>query len=479
MFVHGPFALTLFLSMLSMLPAGVALAGTRWQHVSVEGRKVGHVEITRTALPDGVLETKKLEMWLGKTDRRVRFILRVETESGTNGAFRRLSRELTTPEGHSQTSARVVGADLEIVAGEGRSRTTRRLEGAAHELRSLEFARAWLADVGAGGTPAALRFRSWDPVSARVVEVEMRGVAREGANVERRLRDALGSSVTHLRADARGNVVREIVGVGAFEFVVEDATKGEARAANAVFDHIAPLLQPAPYRIPARDMRAKIRYAFDNHGIAATIPTGAGQRTWADGRTTWIQVCASCDADAAPLDSPERARALAPSQWLQSSHPSIVNRARRVAAGSADARVKMRRLTTFVRGHMSTKIGMLGYGSALEALETRRGDCTEFAVLLAALGRAIDVPTRVVVGRVYARRFEGSRHVFVPHAWVQAWTGTGWESFDAAIGTFDSTHLAFAVSYDGNAADLLAGTELARKLTMTGAARVVPRRPAR
>jgi hypothetical protein len=35
------------------------------------------------------------------------------------------------------------------------------------------------------------------------------------------------------------------------------------------------------------------------------------------------------------------------------------------------------------------------------------------------------------------------------------------------------------VSYDGDAADLLAGTELARKLTMTGAARVVPRRPAR
>ena len=65
---------------------------------------------------------------------------------------------------------------------------------------------------------------------------------------------------------------------------------------------------------------------------------------------------------------------------------------------------------------------------------------------------------------VYARHFEGHRHVFVPHAWVQAWTGTGWESFDAAIGSFDSTHLAFAVSYDGNPANHYAGIELVARV---------------
>jgi hypothetical protein len=135
----------------------------------------------------------------------------------------------------------------------------------------------------------------------------------------------------------------------------------------------------------------------------------------------------------------------------------------------------MARLTEFVRGHMSAtaKIDMLGYGSAFEAWKSRRGDCTEYAVLLAAMGRAAGVPTRVVSGLVYARRFEGQRHVFVPHAWVHAWTGNGWESFDAAIGTFDSTHLAFAVSYDGNPAQLFSGIHLAHELKLRSAARVV------
>ena len=135
----------------------------------------------------------------------------------------------------------------------------------------------------------------------------------------------------------------------------------------------------------------------------------------------------------------------------------------------------MRRLADFVRHHMGTQIDMLGYGTALQALRTRRGDCTEFAVLLAALGRASGIPTRIAIGRVYARRFEEYRHVFVPHAWVQAWTGSGWQSFDAAIGDFDSTHLAFAVSYDGDPANHFAGITLSRALTLEAAARVVPR----
>ena len=119
---------------------------------------------------------------------------------------------------------------------------------------------------------------------------------------------------------------------------------------------------------------------------------------------------------------------------------------------------------------------MLGYGTAAEALRSRRGDCTEYAVLLAALGRAAGVPTRIAIGRVYARHFEGHRHVFVPHAWVQAWTGTGWESFDAAIGSFDSTHLAFAVSYDGNPLTHYAGIRRSQEMTLEAAARVVPRK---
>ena len=225
-------------------------------------------------------------------------------------------------------------------------------------------------------------------------------------------------------------------------------------------------------------MQQKIRYAFDNRGLQAGIPAGAGQRTWSEGQTTWIQVCASCPPDAATLTDSERTGALQPSEWLQSAEPRLLRRATALTARQTDPASKMKRLTTFVRGHMGTKVDMLGYGSALEAFETKRGDCTEFAVLLAALGRAVGIPTRIAIGRVYARQFAGARHVFVPHAWVQAWTGAGWESFDAAIGSFDSTHLAFVASYDGSPLNHYAGVQLSREMKMTGAARVVPKKAA-
>jgi hypothetical protein len=474
MFVHARFALTLGLAVVS----AAALADTRWQRVSADGRKVGHNVITRTVDERGVLETEKLDVQLGASARRVRYRATLEYDSAPDGSLRRLSREIRTPEGHSRVVAEREGNHLVVTSGVGRRQHRTVLENAAVDLKSAEFARSWLAAAGRGDNPAPLVYRTWDPTKLSVTEIELRANQAGETNVERRVRSAQGVSGARQRVDARGLVIYEIMSFGAYDFEVEDAPERDARARNEVFDHIAPLLRKSPYRIPGGDMRRKIRYAFDNQGSAAEIPAGAGQRTWTEGQTTWIQVCASCPPDPVSLTDAERSAALQPSEWLQSADPKLVRRATALTAGARDSTVKMRRLTSFVRGHMGSRVDMLGYGSALEAYESRRGDCTEYAVLLAALGRAAGIPTRIAIGQVYARQFEGARHVFVPHAWVQAWTGSGWESFDAAIGAFDSTHLAFVASYDGSPLTHYAGVQSSRAMKMTSAARVVPKKPA-
>jgi hypothetical protein len=467
--------LVVLMSLLAALPLHAATE--RWQVVRAEQSKVGHVRIVRDDDGATIAASEQLEIHLGKQGRRVLYRVRVETDSGVDGSLRRLSREVAASEGHSRVEAIVVGEDLEVTRGLGRARSTQRLAGAAHGLRSDEFAREWLSSVGRGATPAPLRFRTWDAVKLEVVEVELAASDRLPAHgVERRVYSSRATTGSLLRVDAEGNVVQERMSLGAFALERSEATRAEALAADATFDHVATLLQASPYRIPTRDVDQKIRYRFDNHGNGIALPAGAGQRTWREDRTTWIQVCASCALDAMPLDDGQRARALRPTPWLESADPQLARAARRATAGARDAAANMRRLTRYVRGHMSTQVDMLGYGTALQALRTRRGDCTEYAVLLAALGRAAGVPTRLAIGRVYARHFEGRRHVFVPHAWVQAWTGSGWQSFDAAIGKFDSTHLAFAVSEDGSPQDHFAGITLSRELTLQGAARVVPRK---
>jgi hypothetical protein len=94
---------------------------------------------------------------------------------------------------------------------------------------------------------------------------------------------------------------------------------------------------------------------------------------------------------------------------------------------------------------MSGPISYLGYADAVEALHTGSGDCTEYAVLLAALARAQGIPTRVVAGLVYSSRFTGKKDVFNPHMWVQAWDGARWRSYDAALMGFDATHIVLSV----------------------------------
>ncbi len=70
-----------------------------------------------------------------------------------------------------------------------------------------------------------------------------------------------------------------------------------------------------------------------------------------------------------------------------------------------------------------------GFDRASVILETGRGDCSEFAVLLAAFARSFDYPARVTLGLVIADSGE-SLQAF-GHAWTELYSGTGWQLVDA------------------------------------------------
>ena len=65
--------------------------------------------------------------------------------------------------------------------------------------------------------------------------------------------------------------------------------------------------------------------------------------------------------------------------------------------------------------------------TASEVVRTRSGDCTEHAVLLAAMAKARGLPARVVVGLVYVPSLGG----FAYHMWNQIWCDGAWRFFDA------------------------------------------------
>jgi transglutaminase/protease-like cytokinesis protein 3 len=70
------------------------------------------------------------------------------------------------------------------------------------------------------------------------------------------------------------------------------------------------------------------------------------------------------------------------------------------------------------------------FASAADVARTGRGDCTEYAVLLAALCRARGIPARVAFGLVYVAPQQG----FLYHMWTEVWIKDRWIPIDATLG---------------------------------------------
>lgn len=120
------------------------------------------------------------------------------------------------------------------------------------------------------------------------------------------------------------------------------------------------------------------------------------------------------------------------------------------------------------------RIDFSGHFSALDTIERGAGDCTESAVLLAALARAAGIPALVVNGLVYSReQYHGVSNAFMPHSWTLAYVDGAWRSYDMALGEFDATHIALTIG-DGSARSVGAASQIASLLEWISMAEVRP-----
>jgi hypothetical protein len=209
------------------------------------------------------------------------------------------------------------------------------------------------------------------------------------------------------------------------------------------FDPIARLTVSSPNHIPPAAMRGTIRYLVSTKA-PGTLPATSEQSVAHRGNDLVITVCKDCGIEPTP-GADIVALYLKPNAWIESDHAELRSFARRVTNGRGSTVSRMSLLAEAVRTHMTGPIDLIGYSTAIEALRSRSGDCTEYAVLLAAAARAEGIPSRIAIGLVYATRFNGHKHVFSPHSWVQIWDGAKWVSYDAALDGFNAAHIALAI----------------------------------
>ncbi|MCE3234823.1 MAG: transglutaminase domain protein [Vampirovibrio sp.] len=146
------------------------------------------------------------------------------------------------------------------------------------------------------------------------------------------------------------------------------------------------------------------------------------------------------------------ARYLQSSAFVQSSDPEIDRIAIQAAGKEQRAYYAARLLQQWVYKNIAYKDLSMGFASAKETLLNRQGDCTEHAVLLAALTRALGIPSRVAIGLVYIPNGNSSLGRFVYHMWNEVYIGSHnkgeWVPLDATNPEpmADATHIKMADS---------------------------------
>jgi hypothetical protein len=148
---------------------------------------------------------------------------------------------------------------------------------------------------------------------------------------------------------------------------------------------------------------------------------------------------------------------LQPSAYLEVNAPEVQALARQAVGDETNPVRAAHLIEDFVRRYITKKDLNVGFGSAEETVKSREGDCTEHAVLCAALGRAVGLPTRCVVGFGYlppgdaeptvATTVDNDTGLFAFHMWAEAWIGPNqWVPMDAALDGFDVGHIAITKS---------------------------------
>jgi len=126
---------------------------------------------------------------------------------------------------------------------------------------------------------------------------------------------------------------------------------------------------------------------------------------------------------------------LEPEPLLQVNSPEIKSKAKEITRGLTDNLEKARKIYEWVFINLK-KEPSFTIPSALDVLNSMKGDCNEHAILFTALARAAGVPARVAVGLVQQGDF------MFYHAWAEIFY-KDWIPVDPTLGQFpaDLSHI--------------------------------------
>ena len=435
-----------------------ARPGDEWFLIHLRGKAAGYSSQRKVVGENGDIETISFtRMTIKRGKEKVSVEMRLELLESAAGNILSFRKEEKTSRQGVTTVGKVVEPDrmmLEVTSGDSPARTQEvPFNPAARGFQYVsERISSTLKEEG-----DRLELVVFMPDLSRCVkQVSTLSTLENGLRqIENRLEVAPGNSLVSTDwVDDKGKAVRSRTPYLSLETVLssqEEILAADFSSPPEIFISSAIPLgrflgwkrQEIVYQLRIRDKNLPIE--LRESGAAGHELTPAGEKgSWR------LKVRAVDDPDARPLPlepNPLPKRYLASTAYLQVDDARLNGLTKKIIGKEKNSLKAARQLEKWVYNYIHKKNLGTAFATAKEVLETRQGDCTEHAVLLAAMCRAGGIPSRVVAGLVYHKKN------FVGHMWTEVYTGK-WVPLDATIGKgrVEADHIALSVSALDNSA---------------------------
>ncbi len=288
----------------------------------------------------------------------------------------------------------------------------------------------------------------FNPDSLQFSTVEMSAVGAESVQLlEGKRRDLLkvvstmtlpgGVKITSASyLDQQGETLRTtlpIAGLTMSMFRVDKATALKELAGEELDLGISTLVKVPPIKNAHDATRIVYTITMPGENPAQFLVAGETQKITKTDDPDMVRLTVS-RADPSKLSGtntqPAEDQYTRPTAYLQSDDANVKKLAREAVGDERDPWKQALLLERSVHQNLTKKNFSTAMASAAEVAANLEGDCTEHAVLLAAMLRAVGIPSRIAAGLVYVDRLKA----FGGHMWTEVYVGGHWIPLDATLG---------------------------------------------
>lgn len=441
------------------LPAiGSDDAGGLWYIIKIAGQPAGYIFEETKADEHGFRTNSKMIIVLNRLGSRVEIGFLSASEETPDGLLRRVSYEMIASNQATKSEAVVNDGKIEI-RNESGGKTYSSTLNCTGELHGPEGVRR-LTAAGLKNTGDKITIQTYMAEASLVGKINRTVLSRETIRIGTKEVPALkieevleGLPIKRTGwLDEQGNLLRQDE-PGPFGMIeVWRSEKSTALAAASGEELAQEVFERSIVRTNIRLPRAlpidylKIKLVHGRPELGWPDLEIAGQKVLSKSEKEVIleilrpKVEAGAGFPVAPTDLSRQY--LEPNAFIQSDDAEILRLSKELVGHERDAFKAALCLERWVAENMKFDLGIV-FAPATEIIRSRRGTCVGYATLLASLARAAGLPSRIVMGYVYALGMFGG------HAWTEVMIGESWVPLDAAVvneGVADATRISLVAS---------------------------------